>query len=205
MTTERNIYRILLAGAIVYILFLQMCGTKPACPDQQVATVQVDTGFIVEHSQIPWEKPKPDTIILPGKQVLWQGDLYNQDTVFFVELVDTAAILQDYFAKVYYQDSMRTQYGTIVVEDTISQNRIQARRWATNFKIPTITKTVTVAEKSRNQIYAGFSGLFGQLDLGAEINLTLKTKKDQQYEVGAGLFGRQWYGRVGTKFKLSFK
>lgn len=204
MILERNIYRIILAACVGYILFLQTCGTR-SCPEPQVKTVTVDTGYIIEQFKSTWQKPKPDTVIkrlyLPSPELIY----LEQDPQFVYQQIDTAAILQDYFARVYYRDTLQTQYGNLVVEDTISQNRIQARRWLTNFSIPTVTKTVTLSQPPRNQLYVGFSGLMGQYNIGAEINLSLKTKRDQQYEVGAGLFGLQWYGRVGTKFKLTFK
>jgi hypothetical protein len=195
----------LLAGAIVYILFEQMCGNRGNCPDQPVKSVKVDTSYIIDQFRSTWQKPKPDTIILPGKKP--KPEIIYQDgpPTFVMNDVDTAAILQDYFAKVYYSDSLQTEYGTVTVEDTITENRIQVRRWATNFKIPTITKTITQSVKPRNQLYAGFSGLFGQTNIGAEINLSFKNKRDQVYEIGTGLFGNQPYGRIGTKFKLSFK
>jgi hypothetical protein len=196
---------ILLILALGYIFFLQMCGTGKPCPGQEVKSVVIDTGYIIDQFKSTWQKPKPDTIILPGKKP--KPEIIYQDgpPTYIMKDVDTAAILQDYFAKVYYRDSLQTQYGTIIVEDTISQNRIQARRWQTNFIIPVVTKTITLAEKKRNQLYAGFSGLFGQTSIGAEINLSLKNKKDQVYEVGTGLFGQQPYIRLGTKFKLSIK
>ena len=200
MTIERNIYRIILAAALCYILFLQMCNRPDPCPDQRVKSVKVDTGYIIEQFKSTWQKPVPDTIILPGRKP--KPDTVYTDPLVIVEPVDTTAILQDYFARVYYRDSLQTQYGTISVEDTISQNRIQARRWATNFTIPTVTKTITLAQPQRNQVYAGFSGLFSPTAIGAEINLSLKTKRDQVYEGGFGVFGTGWYGRVGTKFKL---
>jgi hypothetical protein len=204
MTIERNIYRIVLLIAIGYILFLQMCSKPGGCPDQ-VKSVKIDTGYIIEKFKSTWQKPKPDTIIRIGKNPKPKIIFQDGPATIIMKDVDTAAILQDYFSKVYYLDSLKTQYGFITVEDTISQNRIQARRWHTNFSIPTITKTITQSAKPRNQVYGGFSGLFGQQNIGAEINLTLKNKKDQQYEIGAGLFGSQPYGRIGTKFKLSFK
>lgn len=205
MTIERNIYRIILALAIGYILFLQMCNRPGPCPEQEVLSVKVDTGYIIDQFKSAWQKPKPDTVIMPGKKP--QPEIIYQDgpPTYIMNDVDTAAILQDYFAKVYYRDSLATEYGTITIEDTISLNRIQARRWQTNFIIPVVTKTITQSAKPRNQVYAGFSGLFGQTNIGAEINLSLKNKKDQVYEIGAGLFGPQPYVRIGTKFKLSLK
>lgn len=204
MTIERNIYRIILAAAVGYILFLQMCNRPEPCTDLQVKSVKVDTGKIIEQFKSAWQKPTPDTIIKPGKPPAPEKIYVERDPLIIVEPVDTTAILQDYFARAFYRDTLLTQYGTVAIEDTISQNRIQARRWATNFTIPTITKTVTLEAKPRSQLYAGFSGLFGQQAIGAEINLSLKTKRDQFYEAGAGLFGANWYGHVGTKFKLHF-
>lgn len=205
MNLERNIYRIILAAALIYILFLQMCNQPAPCPEQTVKAVKVDTGFIIEQFKSTWQKPKPDTIIrqakAPAPQIVYQ----DGPPTYIMQDVDTAAILQDYFARVYYRDTLTTQYGAVTLEDTISQNRIQARRWATNFTIPTITKTVTVAADSSNQVYFGFSALSGRSAIGAELNFTLKTKNDKQYEVGVGLFGNQPYGRIGTKFKLSLK
>jgi hypothetical protein len=176
MTVERNIYRVILALAICYILFLQMCNRPAPCPGQEVKSVTVDTSYIIEQFKSAWQKPKPDTIIRQGKAPESVTIYQDGPPTFVMKEVDTAAILQDYFAKVYYRDTMQTQYGTFTVEDTISENRIKARRWATNFTIPTITKTVTQVVMPRNQLYAGFSGLFGQTSIGAEINFTLKTK-----------------------------
>lgn len=204
MTLERNIYRIILAACVGYILFLQTCGTRRSCPEPQATAVKVDTGYIIDQFKSKWAKPEPDTVIKPGKAPA-PKIIYRDTGSMIVQPVDTAAILQDYFARVFYRDTLQTQYGNLVVEDTISQNRIQARRWLTNFSIPTVTKTVTLSQPPRNQLYVGFSGLMGQYSIGAEVNLSLKTKKDQQFEAGAGLFGLQWYGRVGTKFKLTFK
>jgi len=204
MRLERNIYRIVLAAALLYILFLQTCNQPAPCPGQQIKSVRVDTGYIIETFKSTWAKPKPDTIIRVktlAPEIIYQ----DGPPTYILKDVDTAAILQDYFAKVYYRDTMQTRYGTITLEDTISQNRIQARRWATNFTIPNVTRTIIKETAQRNQLYAGFSGLFGQTAIGAEINFSLKTKKDRQFEIGAGLLGLQPYVRLGTKFKLSFK
>ena len=61
--------------------------------------------------------------------------------------IDTAAILTDYYAKVFYRDTSKTKYGNVIIEDTVTRNRIAARRVLTDFKIPEITKTITEKPK----------------------------------------------------------
>lgn len=58
----------------------------------------------------------------------------------------------------------------------------------------------------RNQIYAGFGVMGSQFNplAGGEVNLSLKTKSDQIYEVRGALIMYTWYVGAGTKFKLHF-
>jgi hypothetical protein len=194
MILERNIYRIILLIAVVYILLLHMCGKK--CENSVTTRVIRDTTYIVKRDTVKRYVPQVTAEIMPVHILL-------RDSVMVFKDVDTSAILRDYFTTRYYRDSTITQYGQVTVMDSVRENRIVSRSWLTAFKIPHIKETIT--EKKRNQVYAGFSALSGQRAIGAELNLSLKTKKDQVYEVGAGLFGTQWYGRIGTKFKITFK
>jgi hypothetical protein len=211
MTSQLNITRILLIAALIYIIWQQACGGKSsACPE--VVSVKTDTQMLYRSWTAEWTKPDPDTIIIT--KVKWNRDTIIERweyPVYKPVVVDTAAILQDYFAQVIYRDSSAitdstgATYGTAFVNDTLSQNRIQARQWRFNLAIPIVTVTKTVEAKPRTQLYVGFNAMFGQTAVGGNVNLTLKTKKDQMFTAGAGLFGQQFYGEFGTKFKLSFK
>jgi hypothetical protein len=58
----------------------------------------------------------------------------------------------------------------------------------------------------RTQVYAGV-GLFGnQINplSGGQVNISLKTKNNQIYEITGATVGNTWYGGVGTKFLISF-
>jgi hypothetical protein len=194
MTIERNLYRIILLGALVYILLLHMCGKK--CEEKVTTRVIRDTTYITQRDTVTRYVPKVTSVIEPVH-------IMHYDTLVFFLNVDTAAILHDYFTTRYYRDSMQSQYGQVTVLDSVRENRIVSRSWATNFSIPVVKETIL--PKNKTQLYAGFSALSGQRAIGAELNFALKTNKEQMYEVGAGLFGTQWYGRIGTKFKLSLK
>lgn len=199
---------------LLYIFFQHFCGkgTQP-CPE--IVQETIDTQRLYRQWASAWSKPNPDTIILPGKRM----PAPQPDTIYvpgepyvIVEPVDTAAILQDYYAKVVYKDSSaitdstELNYGTAYVSDTVSQNRIQARQWSFKLSLPVITKTVTVSEKPRVEVYAGGNAMFAPTGaIGGKFSLTIKDKKDQQYEFGGGRFAGHWFGEIGTKFKLSFR
>lgn len=61
--------------------------------------------------------------------------------------------------------------------------------------------------KPRTKVYAGVSALGNNINPfgGGEVSGMLVTKKDQAFELAAGFFGKEWYGRVGTKIKISFR
>lgn len=64
-----------------------------------------------------------------------------------------------------------------------------------------------VNQKQRNQVYAGI-GLFGNKInplAGGQVNVSLKTKRNQIYELTGATVGNTWYGGVGTKFLISFR
>lgn len=61
--------------------------------------------------------------------------------------------------------------------------------------------------KPRTKVYAGVSALGNNINPfgGGEVSGMLVTKKDQAFELAAGFFGKEWYGRVGVKIKISFR
>lgn len=123
--------------------------------------------------------------------------------------VDTAAILKDYYSKVYYKDSSLTKWGAILIMDTITKNRIAGRSVITDFTIPVVTNTITksIEQKKRNQVYIGLN-LQGKADdylFAAGPSLMFKTKSDKAFEIGA-LFNKGGYMtyQAGLKWNISF-
>jgi hypothetical protein len=63
-------------------------------------------------------------------------------------VVDTAAILRDYFAQRIYEDStLIDEHLTLTIRDTISENTISGRSIAYDLRIPEITRTITLKPK----------------------------------------------------------
>jgi len=117
--------------------------------------------------------------------------------------VDTQIILRDYQSKIIYKDRLVLEngLGTIDVTDTISKNKIIGRKWNAQIKEKTITNTTIVKELPKLQVFAGLGGVAGNGLILAGPKLTLKTKKDNLYNVGLLVddklnkyvsFGMQW-------------
>jgi hypothetical protein len=64
-----------------------------------------------------------------------------------------------------------------------------------------------VNQKQRNQVYAGI-GIFGNKInplAGGQVNVSLRTRNSQIYEVTGATVGNTWYAGVGTKMLISFR
>lgn len=158
----RNIFITVLV-AIAFIVGMELgcrCHRSPKpCPQQNT---RIDTVIRKVEISKPVYIPRIDTIYRPKLT-------YKFDTLYLalLEGVDTAAILKDYFSTVVYKDTQNIDYGKIFITDTVSQNRIMARKLSTNLNIPTITKTTVLSQPKRNilsivvagQYYTGFSNV----------------------------------------------
>lgn len=101
--------------------------------------------------------------------------------------VDTLSILKDYYAKVFYKDTLNLKdtLGYLVVQDTITENRISSRGYEAFIRIPVIKETLYLKELS-NDFYFGPSIQAGRsLSIGADAHL--KTKKDLLLGFGFGV------------------
>lgn len=189
--------------AIVILLVLRKCGGKPA---EIKETIKIDTVY---------KDVKADTFYIPQRFVTYlpgkvPKPLEKWDTLYLIEPTDTAAILQGYYSFNLYSDTVKVQdYGSAIISDTVSRNRVLGRGVKYNLKIPEVTKTITrtIIEK-KNQFYVG-AGMFGnpkEIAAGYEVNLSLKTKQDRIVEVGyIQEFNGIGYYKIGYKHKLSFK
>lgn len=104
----------------------------------------------------------------------------------FETRVDTVLAVQlypDYMDVKFYSDTQRLARGTVIIQDTVTQNRIQRRRLQTFGTDTTITKTV-VLKPPRNMVGYFTTSLLGNnfnpLD-GIGGGFALKTKNDMIY------------------------
>jgi hypothetical protein len=147
-----------------------------------------------------------DTIdIVKTKVVTKKGeDIYHETIkeVVIPTIVDTQALLKDFFAKNIYKDTLQLpdSLGTIAMIDTITQNKILGRTFNASVKQRTIKETMIVKELPKTQVYYGFTGGFNKEDVVSNVGagLLVKTKKDKIYQVGVGVANRVTDGTNGT-------
>lgn len=136
---------------------------------------------------------------------------YIADTNYPKLLSQYNDLLKKYMALVEFKDTIRLDtLGYVAITDTVNQNSIKGRSVRSNYKIPTITNTITIQhyEQPKVKLFIG-----GGLDLGpsmaptgAHAGLLLNTKKDQLIglQVGTGANGGINYG-FSSYWKIKLK
>jgi hypothetical protein len=145
----------------------------------------------------PYEviKHEIDTIdIVKTKVVEKKGEDIYHDTTIFVQVpmnVDTMEIIKQYFAKNVFKDTLHLpdSLGYVAVQDTISKNKIESRKYSANVKQRTIKETTIVKELPKAQLYWGIGLGLDKVNYvnNVNANLLLKSKCDRIYGLGAGV------------------
>lgn len=150
-------------------------------------TIDIDTVYKEVKVEVPKYVPKWRTKI---EEVEVQVEVEKQLPV------DTTEILKDYFAKYKTIDTLRLNYpdsnatfGYGVVTDVITRNQIIERSISWDYRIPVITKTITIHPKPINQVYIGISSGLNKQNFIDNVagGLIWKTKKDMIYQASLGL------------------
>jgi hypothetical protein len=176
---------ILIVGLILALLLTKTCssGQQSTSP-----TIKVDgkTYEVLKHTI--------DTVtIVKTKTVYKDGRTIWRDKPIYVELptkIDTTEVLNDYYAKYTFKDTLRLDdnLGTVNVTDTISQNKIVARTWNCKINQKIIYDVTIVKELPKVQLYVGGTAGFDKVNVVNFIgpSVLLKTKQDHIYSLGVG-------------------
>ena len=192
-----NFKNIAIAALIIFVL-LQWFNPGDILPGKKVF-IAGKAYEVIKH--------EIDTIdIVKTKVVTKKGeDIYHETIVekevLIPAVIDTAALLKDYYSKVLYKDVLvlPDSLGTVDVTDTISQNKILGRTFDAKVKERTIKETLIVKEPARNQVYYGLNGGFNKADVVSSVGagIMLKTKKDKIYQFTLGVNNRVVDGTTG--------
>lgn len=188
---------LVIAALIVMIILMQQCRRTPE--PEVITTVIHDT---IPGDSVPYEVllPKPYPIYKDTGTTKWQ---YKD--------VDTCAILRDYYAQYYYNDTLKNDTSALViVNDVVTENRLQARKLIFQNRRPTVINTTITnyGEMPVHKIYIG-AGLnnslvnFDDNTLGLTANVLWVTKNRWAYEAGYDIFHKSF--EVTAFYKLSFK
>ena len=158
----------------VALLWLTQCRRTEPIVDEIIKTEVVTKWDTVEVAKTEYVPKIIEKVVV------------NIDT--FNAPIDTVSVLEDYYAKYFYTDTIQIDtLGSVVINDTITRNLISFRDVQSNIFIPTTTITNTVY-LNRREFYGGISltGQPTQLDF---INgeLLYRGKKRNAYGIGVGI------------------
>jgi hypothetical protein len=186
---------------LIFVIFIQRSFNNKT--EKITSIVTVDTIY----------KIKQDTLIkvvnLISEKLVYPKNFItpsnNIDTckIRFNELAD------DYYIKRVYSDTLKLdEIGNIVITDTVWQNKLhKQRKYLSDYKIPTVVKTIIEYEKPKRQLFVGGSLLGNSANVVNVIpSLLYKNRKDQIYQVSVGLNsnGQVNYG-LGTYWKIKLR
>jgi hypothetical protein len=122
-----------------------------------------------------------------------------------ITLHDTIRIVSDYMRTYAYSDTINVDSNTFVISDTISQNKIQSRKFEAKITEKTIVNTITKEAKAKNSLYLGFIGDLSPSNglevLSPGIALNVKNKALIGLNVDLGINRQIRYG-LGVYFKI---
>lgn len=201
MKPTTNWYKIgvWVAAAIILVLITRSCGTGGntffGCNHSDTVRIKRDSIITVVqdsliYTPVPYkvEKPVPYAVhdTLPGQIV--------------IQSVDTAAILKQFYEIALYDTTIKLKRSLVRIIDTVTQNRIAARKVLTETADTVITTTITITQPKKMILYFDAS-IFGNRTYGLNgfgTGLFLKGKNDLIYGIGVN-----WI--THTKPEYSFK
>jgi hypothetical protein len=116
-----NIQTLLIVVLVIIIVFLRSCSGRGAVEPEIITKIEIkyDTIQTIKETYVPKWKTKVVTEIVT--ETITETDTFQQP-------IDTLAILQDYYTKYFYQDTIEIDtIGYAIVNDTITKNSIFSR------------------------------------------------------------------------------
>jgi len=192
-----NFKNIAIVALILFVL-LQWFNPGGVMPGGKTIRIEGKKYEVIKHDIDTFEVVKTKVVTKKGE------DIYHETIkeVVIPTIIDTQALLKDFFAKNIYKDTLQLpdSLGTIAMIDTITQNKILGRTFNASVKQREIKETLIVKELPKTQVYYGLTGGFNKEDVISNVGagLIIKTKKDKIYNLGIGVANRVTDGTNGT-------
>lgn len=194
-----NFKNIAILALIIYLL-LQWFNPGGVMPGGRTIRIDGKKYEVIKHTIDTVDVVKTKVVTKKGEDIY--HEVIVEKEVIIPTIIDTAALLKDYYSKVLYKDVLvlPDSLGTVAVTDTISQNRILGRTFNASVKQRIIKETTIVKEPAKNQVYYGLNAGFNKEDYVSAIGagLMLKTKKDKIYNLNIGVNNRTTDGTNGS-------
>ena len=173
---------------------------------------------VIKHEIDTVDIVKTKVVTKKGEDIYHETIVEKEVQVQVPAIIDTMALLKDYYSKVLYKDTLvlPDSLGIVALNDTISQNRILGRTFNASVKQRTIKETTIVKELPKTKLFYGLEGGFNKADFVSSVGagVLINTKKDKIYQLGLGVTNQTTdgtnggftpYVRGGVYWKLKLK
>ena len=125
-------------------------------------------------------KTKIDTIFKYNDTIIYKDKLaYIHDTTTLPQIIDTVKVLDSFYAKNYYMDSIESNGSVVKIKDTVTQNRIVGRSYDLKIKETYIHRvdSITVEKvNNSNSLYIAPNYNLNTRTFGFQLNYNVKNK-----------------------------
>lgn len=193
-----NIKNIALILLIAIVVFQQCGGNKKGTGE--IIKVDGKKYELIKHEIDTFEIVKTKVVTKKGEDIYHETIVEKE--VIIPTIVDTAALLKDFFAKNIYKDTLNLpdSLGIVSLIDTITQNKIFGRTFNASVKQRTIKETTIVKELPKTKVFYGLEGGFNKADVVSHLGLgvLINTKQDKIFHLGIGAANRTTDGTSGA-------
>lgn len=175
---------ILIIGLVIVIILLRSCGGDV----EPIVITKTEIKYDTITNEITNYVPKLTTRVIRQVDTITDS-LYivKHDTLYGDVVIDTAKILEDFFAQYIYKDTQDFDSVKFVINDTISKNQILSR----SIDYTLVRPTITITEKhfiNKREFYLGL-GLVGTPQRLSFVGPTIsyKDKKRNLFGLGVGI------------------
>jgi hypothetical protein len=177
---------------------LKKCGSKIlliAIIFSSLISCKNDKNNTKPQAQVPLE-PIHDTLLLEQDteyvQVPEPYPVVKDSIIYVNNPVDTLAILKMYSEKKFFKDTLRFDYGYIVLNDSISGGSVVSRKFIPKFKVPIKERVQTVKEDPTGNLYLGINAGLDKPNYVHSLGTSLiyQTPNKMLYEIGIGVLNR---------------
>jgi len=136
---------------IIILAFFAMVWLYESCHSSSAVIESVKTDTVYQTKVTTrWKQGKDIPYVIIATDTVHDSVQYT--------VHDTIRIVTDYMRTYAYSDTINVDSNTFVINDTISQNKIQSRGFEAKITEKTIFTTITKEAKAKNSLYLGFRG-----------------------------------------------
>jgi hypothetical protein len=136
---------------IIILAFFAMVWLYESCHSSNAVIESIKTDTVYQTKvTTKWKQGKDIPYVIIATDTVHDSVQYT--------VHDTVRIMTDYMRTYAYSDTINVDSNTFVINDTISQNKIQSRGFEAKITEKTILTTITKAAKAKNTLYLGFRG-----------------------------------------------